>query len=689
MMRPTLVLSAALVMTLPTVVAPPTWGAAAVEREAISAAVNPSTTVSVDVTLGRHPIDPRIYGVAFADAATLTDLGSTMNRSGGNPATRYNWQLNADNRGSDWFFESIGDASAVPGARIDSFLAATKAGGAQPMVTIPMVGQVAKLGPGRSTLASFSVGKYGSQQATDQWFPDAGNGLRTDGSPLTGNNPADANVPANSAFQQSWVNHIVATAGRASASNPRYYLYDNESSIWHATHRDVHPVGVTMNEFAAKVIDYGTRVRAADPGALLVGPEEWGWGGLLYSGYDQQWGAAHGWNGYPDRATHGNLDYYPWLLSQLRAHQQATGVRLLDVASAHWYPQGGEFGDDVSSATQLRRNRSTRSLWDPNYTDESWINDRVQLIPRLKGWVAANYPGTKVGLTEYNWGAEGHMSGAVAEADVLGILGREGADLATRWTTPTAGSPVYQAMRLFRNYDGKHSTFGSTSVQARVANPDNVAAFAATHPDGATTVLLINKYLTNSTPINLAVAGLPAAARLTQVWQLAGGTTRRTADAPFADGRLSLTVPAQSVTLVVVPPPPPPPPPPPAPPAPPAPIYGATSVASPATVPAGSTTTITTNVTVSRASVAARIVDVEVYSSAGVKVFQRWSTGQNFTAGQTRSYQHNWTPTIPGNYRVAVGVFTESWTSNPYWLQTAATVTVRPRIAATSSAQRR
>ena len=102
----------------------------------------------------------------------------------------------------------------------------------------------------------------------------------------------------------------------------------------------------------------------------------------------------------------------------------------------HYYPQGGEFSDDVSTAMQLRRNRSTRSLWDPNYVDETWIDDKVQLIPRLKGWVNTYYPGTQIGITEYNWGAESHINGATTQADILGIFGREGLDLATRWTTP-------------------------------------------------------------------------------------------------------------------------------------------------------------------------------------------------------------------------------------------------------------
>ena len=49
---------------------------------------------------------------------------------------------------------------------------------------------------------------------------------------------------------------------------------------------------------------------------------------------------------------------------------------------------------------QLRRNRSTRSLWDPTYTDETWINDKVQLIPRLRSWVDTYYyPGAPIGIT--------------------------------------------------------------------------------------------------------------------------------------------------------------------------------------------------------------------------------------------------------------------------------------------------
>lgn len=36
----------------------------------------------------------------------------------------------------------------------------------------------------------------------------------------------------------------------------------------------------------------------------------------------------------------------------------------------------------------------------------------------MKSWVSSNYPGLKVGLTEYKWGAESHINGATAQADL-------------------------------------------------------------------------------------------------------------------------------------------------------------------------------------------------------------------------------------------------------------------------------
>jgi PKD repeat protein len=483
-------------------------------------------------------------------------LNAPLNRYGGNASSRYNWQANGDNRGQDWYFESLGDASAIPGERGDTFVTTSRSGGAQPMLTVPMLDWIAKLGANRGKLASYSIAKYGAQTGNDwQWYADAGNGVQSGtNAAITWNDPNDANTPNSAPLQQGWVQHVVNTFGAAAAGGVKYYLLDNEHSIWHQTHRDVHNTGATMDEIKSKMIAYASAIKAVDPGALVFGPEEWGWSGYFYSGYDQQYGAAHNWCCFPDKQAHGNWDYLPWLLDQLRQYEAANGKRLLDVFSVHYYPQGGEFGNDTSSAMQLTRNRSTRALWDPNYVDPTWINSTVMLIPRLKQWVASYYPGLKTAITEYNWGAEGHINGATTQADIEGIFGREGLDYATRWTTPDPSTPTYKAMKLYRNYDGNRSTFGETSVSASVPDPDTLSAFAAQRSsDGAMTVMVISKVLSGTTPVTLSFSSFTPKG-VAQAWQLTSANAiARLSDQSFTGSSFSTSVPAQSVTLFVVP----------------------------------------------------------------------------------------------------------------------------------------
>ena len=510
-------------------------------------------TIAVNAAAGRRQIDPRVYGTSFATAAQLQQLRSPLNRHGGNTTTRYNWLLNADSKGFDWYFQSIGEISAEPGEFGDSFIQASKAGGAEPMITIPMIDWVAKLGPNRSKLASFSIAKYGPQTDADwTWFPDAGNGVRTNGQYVTGNDPNDANTPNSVAMQRGWVQHIINKFGSSTNNGVKYYFLDNEYSAWHGTHRDVQPTGIKMGEVFAKMRNYAAMIKEQDPNAIIMGPEEWGWDGYLYSGFDLQWAPSHNWER-PDRAANGNMDYVPWLLKQFRQHEQQTGRRLLDVFSLHYYPQGGEYSENVSPEMQLRRNRSTRSLWDPNYIDESWINDRVRLIPRMRQWAAEHYPNTPIALTEYSWGADAHINGATTQADIFGILGREGIDSATRWVTPPTDSPTFKAMKMYRNYDNAGRGFGETSVQTVAPQPDEVSAFASIRSgDGALTIMVVNKVVQQTTA-TINVANLPLG-QSAQVWQLtAANTIDRLADVTVTGGSLVAVLPPQSVTLFVVP----------------------------------------------------------------------------------------------------------------------------------------
>ena len=67
--------------------------------------------------------------------------------------------------------------------------------------------------------------------------------------------------------------------------------------------------------------------------------------------------------------SHGACEFDHRPRTDLTCQKAATGQRLLDI-SVCTHPQGGQYGNDTSTAMQQLRNRSTRAL-DPSYVDES------------------------------------------------------------------------------------------------------------------------------------------------------------------------------------------------------------------------------------------------------------------------------------------------------------------------------
>ena len=138
-------------------------------------------TIAVDAAANRRPINPNIYGVAHATAAELNDLNSPLNRNGGNNTTRYNWQVNADNRGSDWYFQSIAEPSATPGERGDTFIAGARAANAQAMLTIPLIDWVGLLhddGADHSRMERAVIRQRSSIHEREAEFPACRNAAR-------------------------------------------------------------------------------------------------------------------------------------------------------------------------------------------------------------------------------------------------------------------------------------------------------------------------------------------------------------------------------------------------------------------------------------------------------------------------------------------------------------------------------
>jgi hypothetical protein len=452
-----------------------------------------------------HPISPLIYGVADADPAVVHALGATLDRWGGNPSTTYNWVIgHAWNAGRDWGFRNT-DYGTPQGSVSDAFVAGALAAGASPLITIPTIGWVARNGDdatqsvdvpaqGGPPLAPGSASIAGYDPASNQervYEPS----FAAKPGPLQ--DPPDPTAPA--VYQDEWVHHLVERFGAAPAG-VRFFAMDNEPDLWSVNHTDIHPVEMGYEAMLANYRQYAAAVKAVDPGAQLLGPDVSGWTAYFYSALDQ---GSDDYATHADSRRHGGGPFLKWWLAEMRRLDAAQHTRLVNYLDVHYYPQApGVVGNGSDPATRALRIRSTRSLWDPTYRDESWIDATVMLIPRLEHWIAAAYPGTKLAITEYNWGGEEDASGAVALAEVLGIFGQEGVDLASYWTYPPPQSPAGAAFRLYRNYDGRGATFGDVSLP--VSAPGPIAAYAARHSgSGELDVVLANTSLGSASRVRV------------------------------------------------------------------------------------------------------------------------------------------------------------------------------------------
>jgi uncharacterized protein (TIGR03437 family) len=519
--------------------------------------------ISIDAAANNHPISPDIYGINdYGDQGLAAELRLSVRRWGGDQTTRYNWQLDSYNAASDWYYEDfpiLDNNSNLPNnSKFNLVMETARKTASRTIGTIPMIGWIAK---SRDPLCSFSVAKYGAQQQTDPYNSNCGNGMTPAGQDITGNDPNDASMQVDVDFMKQWVEYLVKRYDTAARGGVAIYELDNEPMIWLFVHRDVHPQPPSYDEIRDLTFTYAPMIKSVDPTALVAGPVLSGWDSFFYSAVD--WLA--GWSTAPyvyydnpvDRNAHSGLAFLDWYLQQMSGYEKQHGQRILDYLDLHAYvlPDGLSFQPAGDAATQALRLESTRLLWDPAYQFASTdILEPVRLIPRMHDWVNNNYPGTKLAVTEYNWGGLEDINGALAQADVLGIFGREGLDLAAIWAAPTPDQPGAYAFRMYRGYDGIGGMFGETSVRAESANQDRLSVYAARRSDSALTLMVINKTLGDLTS-NITLANFtPAPAA--QVWTYSEANLAaivRGSDLAVAGGGFAATFPAYSITLLVLP----------------------------------------------------------------------------------------------------------------------------------------
>lgn len=518
----------------------------------------PPPPVPVSVTVApdgsRRPIDPRIYGV---NGGETNAQRYPLYRWGGNATTRYNWQNDVSNRAMDWFYLNIAyanDPGQLPhGSEADKFIDNARLGGSEAIVTVPLIGWTPK---DRTRSAGFSEATYGTQTNDEcrevggnpppTWCnPDAGNGWWAPNVPVTGNLATDTSVAIGPPFVTSWMAHVASRVGTASQGGVRLWALDNETMLWSDTHRDVHPTELGSLDLWQRTQAMAAAMKAQDPAALLMGPVTWGWCDLFWTDLDNC-----GNNGGPDYTAYG--PFLSWYLDKICQYQSQYGVRPVDVIDVHYYPQGTgvALSDDESASTSALRLRSVKDLYDPTYTAESWIGTPVYLIPRLKALIAARCPGLQLAITEYNWGNDTGLSSALAQVEVLGIFGREGVDMATRWEAPAPGTRVEDAFQMFLDYDGAGSKALGDSVAAASGSVNDVGAYAIRSPSNRLHVYLVNKSTVART-VNVSVAGTLSGNVALYGFDGAGGLGSRGTVVP-AGQTFVVAMPARAAWLAVV-----------------------------------------------------------------------------------------------------------------------------------------
>jgi hypothetical protein len=475
-----------------------------------------SVTITVDVLSDRHTISPYVYGGSYPkDAPTISDSGLTVVRWGGNATSRYNWKTFTNNAAADWYFEDFGYTEIGDGDSV-KYIQDVKAAGSNPLMTMVMLPWVAK-----PSGWSFSVAKYGAQCGADPYNSDAGDGVLPDcQTVITGNDPTDANVelrdsqqngdPPGTVYRDQWTAALATAFGSA----PHFYNMDNEIDIWSGTHRDVHPVPSAYDEMRDTYLAEAGALKGWDPNAIRFGPVSCCW--WFY------WNGANN----NDKGVHAGVDFLPWWLNEVYWRDHLAGTRSVDVFDIHAYPDGPDTSGYTQAQKQALSLRIYRDYWDPKYVSESpainqqwatFIQPKKRIpfrIPRMRALVNMIYPGTPLSFTEWSaaFAGESDFSTALADADAYGILGRERMYLASRWVAPDPANPNYQALKLFRNYDGQHHTFATTSVSATNDGSTNLfSSYAALDSTGKTlTVMVINKNPHASVQTQFAVNGFTA-----------------------------------------------------------------------------------------------------------------------------------------------------------------------------------
>jgi len=455
--------------------------------------------------------------VAFAK-----DIGLPANRDGGDATTRYNWNVDSTNAGSDFYFMAgNGQSSVTPGATVDAIVNGNRVNGTKSIVTVPIIDFITA----SATLnCSYPNPPYSGQTSYNPYEHLANGATCGSGSNASGyvsdTHPSATDVANTTTIQGDWVSHFVAKYGQGAHGGVPIYELDNEPNGWIAVHHDVRPQNIGYHELLSKSNAMARAIKAADPTALVLGP-----GDIAPADENCNGGGAAGTCNGDAAAQNGGTPLGLYYLQQFAAQSP----RLLDYYSMH-YPGSCCFSTNGTLA------------------------DMVTAIQRHKGWIASASPGTKLAYDEWNRGTGNGFANALATADGLGVMGQQGVSLASFWGLGDATYPSAYAFLMMRDYDGSGSAFGDTSVSATTADASKLTVYAAQRSaDSALTILVVNSSSTAYTSA-VTLAGIAdTQAVSTYVYSAAKPSTIVHGTSIAHGATIADTFPAQSLTMLVVP----------------------------------------------------------------------------------------------------------------------------------------
>lgn len=442
-------------------------------------------------------ISPYIYGVNGFEIADLGFIRGqdvfTFFRLGGNRTSTYNWRNNASNAGAD--YHHMNDAylgeSNEPGETVVRFMReAQSRGGRAVLLTVPMLDYVAA-----DKNAGADINETPNYRQS-RLVPNVARRSET----------TDPRAVAQDEFVQ-----FVEHARRDFPELEVGYSLDNEPGAWDDTHpRLFTGVGPSANEGAANVTyaehlrrseQYAGMLRDNAPSAKTFGPASFGF---------------IGWMRLADAADAGNRDYLDLYLARLSERNLLSVVDVHFYSSVHvQFEQNGEpRWEAIPNTTRddafLLRMQVARSLYDPDYEEPSWIvgdflHEPIELLPRLRRTLDAVDPNLELAITEYHYGGGADISGAVAQADVLGAYARYGVDYAAIWPLwGQAHTSLAAAVALFvgatSGFEGANIPrapvslrFGDQALSANSSNETSAGVWASAFENEPGVALVITR----------------------------------------------------------------------------------------------------------------------------------------------------------------------------------------------------